>query len=90
MAVGKRVVDFLGKISEDGRFNSDFKSIFMSQENGMIKKVEVKRIGLITNVAVVPHPSGKNMFFMKFSSEEKEKAIKILDSIKDNIVKLIP
>ena len=82
-------MNFLSKISKDNRLKGNLKSVFMSQENGMLNNVELE-MGLTVNVAVVPHPSGKNMFFMKFSSEEKEKAIKILDSIKDNIVKLIP
>jgi len=89
LAVGDRVVKFLWEISEDERLKGNIKGIFMSQKNEMIRNVELKKIELITNVAVVPHPSGRNRFFMNFSSKEKKEAVKILNNIKDNIVKLI-
>lgn len=89
MVVGKKVVNFLSKISKDDRFNGDLRSVFISQENGMPNNVELE-MGLTVNVAVVPHPSGRNTFFVNSSPEEKEEITRILDSIRENIVRLIP
>jgi len=82
-------VNFLSKISKDNRLKGNLKSVFMSQENGMLNNVELE-MGLIVDVAVVPHPSGRNMFFVNASPEEKGEIAKILDSIKENIGRLIP
>ncbi len=88
LAVGREAVNFLKSISEDDRLSkTDLSGIFLDQK-GMLNNVKLN-MGLTVNVAVVPHPSGKSRFFVNPSPEEKEKIAKILENIKENILKVI-
>ena len=88
LAVGREAVNFLKSISEDYRLSkTDLSGIFLDQK-GMLNNVKLN-MGLTVNVAVVPHPSGKSRFFVNPSPEEKEKIAKILENIKENILKVI-
>jgi len=90
LAVGEEVVKFLSGISEDDMLRKDnFKDVFLKQyDKGLLDNVKLK-MGLTVNVAVVPHPSGKSRFFVNPSPEEKEKIARILENIKENILKVI-
>ena len=48
LAVGDRVVKFLWDISEDERLEGNLKSVFMSQENGMISNSQIKECRIIS------------------------------------------
>jgi len=80
LAVGEKVVEFLGEISDNSGLRGSFEEVFKRQKDRLFENVKIG--GTIkSTVAVVPHPSGRSRFWIKPPEETREILLRIQKAI---------
>ncbi len=81
IAVGGQVKDYLYKISKDRRIAGNLREVFMNNIFENFRLGELK-----FDLAVLPHPSGKNRIWNEFMSY---KAREIFENVRDRILEIL-
>ena len=80
VAVGASALNAIHRVSLDERIRDKLESAFLRQRDEIYREVKVE--GVKFDLAVLPHPSGRNMFWNNPPEESLAALRKVMESIK--------